>query len=215
MTKTHIQRICILLFLLIGNTAFSQKSPFTKVVNVKLLEEKINENSNKITTIKSDFIQEKKMDYIDEVITSKGKFWYKKENNLRWEYFEPYVYIIAIKNGKFSIKDGKKVSTYDIKTNVVFKEINDLIISMAKGNMMKDNKFYIDAYENNSIYLLKLTPKDENMKKFILKTEVYIDKSNLSVSKVIMKESDTDYTVITFLNRKMNEEIQDAIFNIN
>jgi outer membrane lipoprotein-sorting protein len=209
-----MKHLLLLIFFLTSLAAHSQESGYTKITDHSILEREINNNSNKINSIKSDFIQEKKIDYLDVVIESKGKFWYKKESFLRWEYNEPFKYVIAIANGKFSIQDNGKVSVYDVATNVVFKEINDLILSIAKGNMIKDNKFTIDAFENKTSYLLKLTPKDEKMRKFIQKTEVYISKADLSATKVIMRESATDYTVITFVNKKLNDEIPDSVFII-
>lgn len=209
-----MKHLLLLIFLLTSLAAHSQEAGYTKITDHSILEREINNNSNKINSIKSDFIQEKKIDYLDVIIESKGKFWYKKESNLRWEYNEPFKYVIAIANGKFSIQDNGKVSVYDVATNVVFKEINDLILSIAKGNMIKDNKFTIDAFENKTSYLLKLTPKDEKMRKFIQNTEVYISKADLSATKVIMRESATDYTVISFVNKKLNDEIPDNIFII-
>lgn len=204
--------LIFLLFIVFYISGFSQKTIYTKITDTKKLELLINNNSAKINTIKSDFIQEKRIEYLNETIISKGKFWFKKENNLRWEYLDPFKYVIVIRLDKFSIIDGRNISVYDITTNPAFKEINDIIISMAKGNMIKDNKFNIEAFENSNSYFLKLIPKNEAMKKFIMTTEVYIDKSDLSVIKVIMKESETDFTTITFLNRKINEEIQNNIF---
>jgi outer membrane lipoprotein-sorting protein len=210
----EMKNIIFLVFLGFSFATHSQEAGFTKITDHSTLERDINNNSNKINSIKSDFVQEKKIDYLDVVIESKGKFWYKKESNLRWEYNEPFNYVITIANGKFSILDNGKVSVYDVSTNLVFKEINDLILSIAKGNMIKDNKFLIDAYENKTSYLLKLTPKDEKMRKFIQNTEVYISKEDLSATRVIMRESATDYTVISFVNKKLNDEIPDNIFSI-
>lgn len=205
----------IILLIIAAQTLNSQNNTYVKINDIKQLEAKLNENSNKNNTIQSDFVQNKTIEYLDETIVSKGKFWFKKSNNLRWEYNEPFNYIITIKDGKFTIKDGNKISNYDINTNAVFKEINDLLISMAEGNMIKDDKFFVEAFENKTSYLLKLTPKNENMKNFINKTEVYIDKIDLSVYKILMLESESDFTEILFTNRKFNEEIRDNIFIVN
>ena len=192
---------------------FSQLVGYTEVKDLNVLNGKINENSKKINTIMSDFTQEKKLEYLNELIVSKGKFWFKKENNLRWEYTEPYKYIIVLNAGKFNIFDGKKTSVFDINSNRMFKEINDLIISMVQGNLMASGKFQVQAFENKNSYLLKLVPKDMNMKKVIATTEIIIDKLDYSVTKVVMKENETDYTTIVFTNRKFNETISDNIFS--
>lgn len=205
-------KIALLIFIInFTLVAYSQKN-YDKVADIKALEQKINHNAENVNSIKSDFIQVKKIRFLKDEITSRGKFWYKTENNLRWEYLRPFNYTIAITGNSFSIYDGNKVNTFDAGANPVFREVNDLIISIARGNMMKDGKFEVEAFENPGFYWLKMTPIDENMKKYISETEVFIDKSDLTVVRIIMKESETDYTEISFLNRKINEDIPDSIF---
>lgn len=207
-------RYIMLSMWLLGAVLHAQQPGFTKVKDYSAIEVDINRNSLRIASITSDFVQEKKMEYLDEVIVSKGKFWYKRDNKLRWQYNDPYEYVIAIKDGKFSIKDNGQVSVFDVNSNKAFKELNDLIINIAQGNLTKDNRFDVEAFEDKTTYLLKLTPKDANMKKFIKQTDVFLLKADLAVSKVVMHESESDLTVISFINRKLNDEVSDTVFNI-
>ncbi len=188
-------------------------SDFTQVKDLKALEEKLNSNLEKINSIKSDFIQQKQLEYLDETIVSKGQFWFKKENQLRWAYDEPFEYVIILNNGKFIIKDESIVNVYDINSNQAFLEINNLIIGLVRGSLMEHAKFEIEAFENDTQYLVKLVPKDSNMRKVISNMEVYFDKKDLTVGKIIMHESASDFTVITFINTKLNEPISDNIFS--
>jgi outer membrane lipoprotein-sorting protein len=186
---------------------------FTQVKDLKALEEKLNSNLEKINSIKSDFIQQKQLEYLDETIVSKGQFWFKKENQLRWAYDEPFEYVIILNSGKFIIKDESIVNVYDINSNQAFLEINNLIIGLVRGSLMEHAKFEIEAFENDTQYLVKLIPKDSNMRKVISNMEVYFDKKDLTVGKIIMHESESDFTVITFINTKLNEPIPDNIFS--
>ena len=186
---------------------------FTQVKDLKALEEKLNSNLEKINSIKSDFIQLKELEYLDETIVSKGQFWFKKENHLRWAYDEPFEYVIILNNGKFIIKDESIVNVYDINSNQAFLEINNLIIGLVRGSLMEHAKFEIEAFENDTQYLVKLVPKDSNMRKVISNMEVYFDKKYLTVGKIIMHENASDFTVITFINTKLNEPIPDNIFS--
>lgn len=190
-----------------------QSTEFTPVKDLRALEEKLNSNLANINSIKSDFIQQKELEYLDETIISKGQFWFKKENQLRWEYNEPFEYAIILDKGKFIIQDESIVNVYDINSNQAFREINNLIINLVKGSLMEYDKFEIEALENNTQYLVKLVPIDTNMRRIISNMEVYIDKSDLTVGKIIMHESESDFTVITFTNKKLNEQIPDSIFS--
>ena len=129
----------IILILAIGvSTTFAQDKSFKKVTNLEKLKNKISEYSNKTNSITSDFIQEKHLEILEKPLISNGKFLYKKQNNIRWEYTEPLKYIIVIHKGKFTIKDKTRVSEYDIESNKMFKEINNMIITSMKGEIINN-----------------------------------------------------------------------------
>ncbi len=186
---------------------------FRAVEDLNSLVKKLNDHSATIVTIQSSFIQKKQLDFLDETIVSKGKFWFRKENQLRWAYEEPFEYEIIINGGKFQIKDGESVSAYDIDSNEAFREINDLIIGMVQGRILEEHQFEMQAYENSQFYLVKLVPGDPNMRKVISDMDIYFSKGDLTVSEIIMRESETDYTVITFFDKRFNETIPDPVFS--
>ena len=209
-----IKYLIFAVLLILNSSAYAQK--FTAVKDIEQIEKLLIENSSKINTIVSDFIQEKHLAFIDEVIISEGKFWLKDNNSIRWEYYEPFSHTIIIHDNKFMTKDDRgRVSSFNVNSNPVFKEINNLIVSSARGDLISDEKFVLIAFENESSYLLKMTPVDENVKQVINNTELYFDKKNLSVTKVVMIENDDDYTVISFKNRQFNVPVENSIFDIN
>lgn len=210
------KEILILVFIAMVLNVFSQDAlKFKPVDNLKEIEQKLNDNSLKINTIKSDFVQEKHLEFLEDTIITNGKFWFKKENSLRWEYTSPYIYTIVINSGKFIIKDDDKVSEFDINSNKAFEEVNNLILSSVKGSLLEEDKFDIVAFKNTNTYLIALTPKDENMREVLNKIELYFDAATLDVLRVKMIENEQDYTVISFINKKYNENIPDNTFIVN
>lgn len=205
-------RKLIVFLLLISVGLINAQTKYVPVTNMKELEAKLNANAAKTNTIMCDFVQEKHLSYLQDTIISKGKFWFQKENQLRWEYMQPYKYIIVISNGKFIIKDNNKKSEFDINSNKAFKEVNNLIVSSVRGTLMKDAKFQVTAFQNATSYLIKLTPKDKNMKAVLKQVELYFNISDLTIYKVKMIENQDDYTIINFKNRKINEKILPAVF---
>ena len=187
---------------------------YTPVKDIKALEIKINQASAKTETIVSDFIQEKHLEYLDAVIESSGKFWFKKDDQLRWEYTEPFKYIIVINDGKFIISDEGDVSEYDTKSNKAFKKINDLIINSVSGGLLEGDEFDVTAFENSTTYLVKLIPKNSDMEKVLSNIEMTFDKTNLSVSQIVMRESEQDFTIMKFTNKRFNDKISEDIFTI-
>jgi outer membrane lipoprotein carrier protein len=195
-------------------SAFAKQDGFSPVKNREQLVLQFNENSASINTIQSTFVQKKQLEFLDETIISNGTFWFKKDNNLRWAYHEPFEYVIVIHDGKFQILDGEQLSAYDIESNPAFAEINNLIVNMVRGNIT-DERFEMSALENSNQYLVKLVPKDPVLKDVISSMEIYFNKSDLTVEEVVMRESEKDYTVITFIDKQINEAIEDRVFSVD
>ena len=195
-------------------SAQAEQDGFFPVTNREQLVKKLNENSASIETIQSTFIQKKQLEFLDETIISNGTFWFKKDNNLRWAYHEPFEYVIVIHDGTFHILDGEQLSAYDIESNPAFAEVNNLIVNMVSGNIT-DERFEMAALENSMQYLVKLVPKDPVLKNMISTMEIYFNKSDMTVEEVVMRESEKDYTVITFIDKQINEAIEDRVFSVD
>ena len=199
-----------LIFILFPVIGFSQN--FKIVKDTSGLKQKIESMSKASISIESDFIQEKNLSMLSEKIISKGHFVFKKENLLRWEYTSPSKYLIVINKDKVVIKDEKKTTKYDMNSNKVFKEINDIMLSCVQGTIFKSNKFKTSYYENDKFYKLELIPQVKNMKETFKKINLYFDKNVTSVAKMEMIEVSEDVTTIDFLNKKLNAPIAETIF---
>ena len=127
--------ILYLILVCASPTVFAQTA-YKSVIDTILLKSKIDNMSKQTNSIESDFTQVKTLSMLSEKITSKGHFWFQKQNNLRWEYSEPYKYTIVINKDKILIKDEDKIKKYDMNSNKVFKEINDIMISCINGNIL-------------------------------------------------------------------------------
>jgi len=165
-------------------------------------------------SIQSDFTQEKKLKMLNDKVISKGKLYFKKENKLRWEYDEPYPYIVAMNNGKVMLKDEGKVTTYDANANKLFLELNDILMTCINGNIFQTKKFTFKFLESEKNKAVEMTPLNSGMKNFIDKIILYFD-TDFSVAKAEMLEPSKNSTIIVFKNKKLNAEISDALFILN
>jgi outer membrane lipoprotein-sorting protein len=205
-----MKKLITLIF--ISQLAIAQN--FKVVKDTSALKQKIGNMSKTVNSIESDFIQEKFLSMLSEKITSKGNFKFKKENMLRWEYNTPYKYLIVINKDKIWIKDEKKTQKYDMNSNKVFKEINDVMMSCVQGNIFKSGKFKVAYFENEKYYKLELIPLQKNMKESLKKINMYFDKSVTSVNKLEMIEPNDDYTTLEFTLKSQNASLQDNIFTV-
>ena len=122
---------------------------FKPVKDTAAFKVKMESQSKLVNSIESDFTQEKYLSVMSENIISKGHFCFKKANMLRWEYLDPYKYLIAINKDKMFIKDNGKVSKYDINSNKMFKSINEMMVNTVQGNLL-----------NNKDYKVKFSPSN-------------------------------------------------------
>lgn len=191
---------------------FGFSQAFKPVKDTLTLKQKIESMSKATNSIEADFVQEKNLSMLSEKIISKGHFVFKKENLLRWEYQTPSKYLIIINKDKVVIKDEKKTSKYDMNSNKVFKEINDIMLSCVQGTIFKSNKFKTAYFENEKGYKLELIPQVKNMKDTFKKINLYFDKSVTSVTKMEMIENNDDLTSLDFINKKLNAPVVETIF---
>ena len=181
--------------------------------NVDDFKTKAKAVADEITSINSDFVQKKVLSIMEEEIVSKGKFLFKKANSIRWEYKDPFVYLIIINDGEIFIKDDNKENKFDMKSNKTFKGINDMIINSVSGNIMDDDNYTVSYYESATNYMVQLVPKEEKMKEFMSAIQVFFDKTSHDVVRVKMIEESEDYTSIEFKNRLVNSAIADDKFS--
>jgi outer membrane lipoprotein-sorting protein len=210
-----MKKIVFIILLLISISGLAQvPSGYKTVKDTSAFKQKMEAQSKGINTLESDFTQEKYLSVMSEKIISHGHFHFKKANMLRWEYKDPYKYLIAINKNKMYIKDNGKVSKYDINSNKMFKSINEMMLNTVQGNLMNNSEYKAKFYENEKFYLLELSPTQKGAKDFLKVIQLYINKVDYAVDKVKMIEPSDDYTSIDFSNRKTNQAIADEKFII-
>ncbi|OFY57100.1 MAG: hypothetical protein A2Y87_10860 [Bacteroidetes bacterium RBG_13_46_8] len=186
----------------------SAQENYKPMTDIEAFKGKLAAMSASTQTIVSDFIQEKSLIVLSEKIVSKGLFLFKKPDNIRWEYTEPYKYLIIISNNQLYTRDDKNQKQYDIQSNAMFQEMNRFISGCVQGDILKNDKDYVITYfEGSKSYFVKLIPRDEKMKQMLNEVQICFDRNDLTVSSLKMVESGEDYTRINFINRKLNTEI--------
>ena len=203
----------LLVFILFPVASIAQPPGFKPVTDTASLNKKISETAKKHKTIDCDFVQEKSLSVIADKIVSKGHFQFKQDNKLRWEYQDPFKYLVILNGTKIYIKDNNKENKVDMPSNKMFQEINNLISSSVQGKVSSNKSFKTKAFASEAFYLVEVTPVSKNVKEFFKTIEVYFDKNDYTVTKVNMIENSGDNTLITFKNKKFNLDISDEKFS--
>lgn len=191
--------------------AFSQETELSSSEATKF-RAMVEKGTKDLKSIKTDFVQNKHMEFLTNDIESKGKMYLSAEGMLRWQYTEPNKYSIIFKNEKIYIDDNGKKSTVD-GDQKMFQKISKLISGSVKGDLFDDDEFDIRYFKKGDNILVKLTPKNKAMTKYISKVVLTFPKSDSTVSQVKLIEPSGDYTLITFKNKQLNVPIDKSVFS--
>jgi len=205
----------ILAFLVCGYLAQAQYAGYKLLGDATGFKSQFAAASQKITTIKSDFVQEKELSMLSEKIISKGKFWFKKENAVRMEYTKPFEYLMIINGSKIYIKDSQKENKVSAKSNKLFEQINKIMMDCVKGTALNNPDFTVRIFEGTDSYLAELSPVAKNLKSLFKNVNLVVGKKDYSVTAIQMHEPGGDNTVINFTNKELNVNLPDALFAIN
>ena len=194
--------------------AQAQHAGFTPVADLVKFKAEFSAATQKTTSIKADFTQDKNLAMLSEKITSKGNFWFKKDNRVRMEYNQPFKYLMILNKDKVFVKDGQKESKVSTKSNKMFQQINKLMIDCMQGTMLANTDFKTRVFENKNSALVELTPVIKGMKELFKSINVVVDKKDFSVTSIEMQELSGDNTIIRFTNKELNASIPDTLFDI-
>jgi len=192
----------------------AQYPGYTAMPDVTKFKTEFASTAQKISTIKSDFVQEKNLSMLSEKIVSKGKFWFKKDNLVRMEYSSPFQYLMIINKNNVYVKDGQKENKISTKSNKLFQQINKITVDCVQGTVFTNPDFKTRVFENKTAYLVELSPVGKSLKGIFSTISVAVEKKDYAVTSIDMKEPGGDNTLIRFTNRELNTNIPDALFLI-
>jgi outer membrane lipoprotein carrier protein len=200
-----------IVFSLFTFSVYSQETQLTSQ-ELKTFKEKVEKETKSLRTLQTDFEQNKHMAFLSNDIQSKGKMYLKSDGDLKWEYTSPNKYSVIFQNNSILINDNGKKSTVSGEQDM-FKKINHLIAGSVSGKLFDDKEFDINYFKSGNDILVKLIPNSKTLKKYIGEVNLYFPQKDATVSKVKLIEPSGDYTLITFINKELNVEIDPRIFN--
>ena len=193
-------------------TGYAQMRPMS---NTGEFNKKLAVEAQNLQSIESEFIQQKYLDVFDEKVTSKGKFYYKKENKICMEYNQPLNYLIVINNSKLKIvSDGKK-SIMNLSSNKMMDQMQDMLTACMVGDLSKlSSSYQLSYFEDSKYYLVKIKPTNPAIQAYIHEMDIYLDKKDMSVYRLRLSETATNYTEYEFRNKKFNTLTDETVFSV-
>lgn len=186
-----------------------------KMTQLNEFESRLAQEAQTVTSIESDFTQVKYLDVLDEKVTSKGKFYYRKSNKICMDYARPMNYLIVINGAKLKIvADGKK-TVMNLSSNKMMSQMQDMLTACMVGDLSgMSTNYQLEYFEDARLYLVKIKPVNKAVQAYISGIEVYLDKQDMSVCKLRLSETGANYTEYEFTSKKFNSLKDDAKFSV-
>ncbi len=170
--------------------------------------------ASQVETLSSDFTQEKHLSMLDKVLISKGRFFYKRDNRLRWELNDPVVSGFAV-NGDYAARwDGQTdvPQTFKVSRVPFIKIFSDQVFYWARADFKRlQQQYHIQVLSDTPVDM-KLKPKFEREKKFVDHLRIVFAANAGHVRTVEVHEPDGDFTAIRFFNTEINTPLPDSLF---
>jgi outer membrane lipoprotein-sorting protein len=205
--------IIIVIAILNGILVTAQPEGYSKVADTAYILQKVNEVASNTNTINTEFVQEKNLAFLYETITSNGILLFQKPDKLRLEYTSPFNYLLIMNSGELLIRNNNNEIKVELESSTMFNEINDLIINSIQGKILSMPELSTSFFENEESFYVQLWPQQEELKKYIKTIELFISKKDYTVTDFKVIELSDDYTLIKFVNKKINEEIPAGRFS--
>jgi outer membrane lipoprotein-sorting protein len=183
---------------------------------MQAFEQRLEQSTKAVKSIESSFTQVKHLDVFDNDITLKGKFYYKHNNKICLDYAGSLDYAIIINGDKLKIIDNGKKNIVNLTSNKTMKEMQGMLTACMSGDIsLLSSEYEMDYFEDSKYFLVIVKPKSKVVQEYIKDFHIYFNKKDMSVDKLRISESATDYTDYTFSNKKINSLQNDEKFSVN
>ena len=175
--------------------------------------EGIRRASEGVKTIQSDFVQKKTMKILAHPLVSKGRFFYRAPDSLRWEYQSPIESVLVVDQGKARrfFKHGDAFEEDAGASVEAVRIVVDQIIDWIGGRYNKNASFAPELVPGSPTKIT-MTAKDPSLSRFIQRIEVVLSDTPGVIQSVKIIESADASTLIEFSGVKLNSPLPEDVF---
>lgn len=198
-----------LFFSLLSGTLFAQE--FKPAANPDKILADLRKSSLATSSIQADFKEEKYLSFLKEPEKSSGVFYYKKEDQMRWEQQTPFKYIILINGEKIRVMDSGKEKNLG-SAGKMAGQIKQVMLGLVNGDFQQSKAFTQVCMENADYYQVTLTPTNKRMRNVYARINLVFPKSSLRLKELTFFEKGGDKSIMKFQNEKFNQPIAETVF---
>jgi len=168
-----------------------------------------------IDTIVSDFEQERRVGLLDSVAFSRGRFFFKKDDRMRWEFTEPSASGFSVNgdSGRRWEAAIDREERFSLRQAPFIKVFTDQVFAWARADFGGLQRVYRVEVIGERPADLKLVPLLPQMKEHVDHLRIVFTADSWDVALIEITESDGDFTSIRFFNTHINRPLPDDLFD--
>lgn len=199
-----------------------EEKPAPKEETLDELLARIEKTHKEHKDFQGNFEQEKFLPLFGDKVASSGRFAFKKPDKVRWEYQKPHESILVVtgETGKKWSKATGRTETVKLADDRGLDAVVKQLFTWFKGEFTKLKDDYEVEIQARKPAKLKLTPKNDAVKKFIAAIEVQFTDGEGQISSVKILEpiqagdDAAGYTCYLFKDAKLDKGVADSEFEI-
>ena len=171
----------------------------------------IEQKAATVETVRAEFVQEKHLEILTRPLVSTGSICFKPPGSLRWEYTGPIQSILLMHDGKaerFVKTDDGFVRDESARLEIMRTVMDEIVMWM--GGKFQDNPDFEASLQPGP--KIVLTPLQKTLAEILERIELTLSPNPGIIETVVIHETETSFTKLTFKGAKLNEPLEDAIF---
>ncbi len=114
---------------------------------------------------------------MNDKVSAKGKFYFKKEDRIRIEYTTPFQYLLVMNGGQIMVKDENKSNKINTRNSKTMQSVNKVMMDCMRGTVFANKDFSVRSYSGTGQYPLELIPVNPAMKSLFARIHIFIGKA--------------------------------------
>ncbi len=209
-----MKKFILLLFITLNITPLYAGTPAKEIDTILgALQEKM----AKVSTIQTDFIQEKNLALFKAKLILKGKIYIQKPGMLAWRVFSPLRYTLIISGSNISQwdEDSKAVQSVSMARNPSFQVAIDQMQNWFSGTYKAMQGDYDINLISQHPLKLEFVPKEKSLaRNFIQRVAVLFQTDDQYIKEINILEKSGDQTLLKFINPQLNQIISPQAWEV-
>jgi outer membrane lipoprotein-sorting protein len=220
--KMRLDRILLILVLcLCWRTADSEPPADERAVaapaNVEAVLARLEERMSAVQTLKSGFVQEKRLAILEQPLVLKGTIFMEKPGRFAWHVREPVRYSMVIRDEVVRQwdEDTQRVQTVSLSKNPGFK----MAIRQMRGWFSGAYRSMLGEYEvtvvNQAPISLKFTPREGGFAEGAIEgVTIVLESDERYIREMQIAETGGDSTLLVFVDTLLNAPIDPSAWKV-